>query len=70
MSTQARLLLGVVRVRLAVGYEAGELRQRIQARVSSAAAYRLVRSRHMLGWRASMALSHGRWRLEPGPVCE
>jgi hypothetical protein len=48
----------VVRIGLAVGYEAMELRQRVQARVSHAA-YRLVRSRHMLGWRASMALSHG-----------
>lgn len=52
----ARLLRGMVRVGLAVGYEAVALRQREQGQVVSGSsgrrhAYRLVRSRHMLGWR-------------------
>lgn len=47
----ASLLLGVVRVGLAVGYKARWLRQQQQrTRQGGGGQYRLVRSRHMMGW--------------------
>jgi hypothetical protein len=33
---------------------------------SGAAAYRLVRSRHMLGWQGSTGLCHGRMEIQEG----
>lgn len=59
------LLLGVVRVRLAVRDKAKWLRQQQRGSVALAT-YRLVRSRHMMGWRGSTGLCHGR---APGGLC-
>lgn len=63
-SAIARLLLGVVRIGLAVGYKAIQATSATSRRVHSCAAYRLVRSRHMVGRRASMALCHGSRKLQ------
>jgi hypothetical protein len=66
-SAITRLLLRMVGVGLAIGYKAACYVSRNTPGWSDAA-YRFVRSRHMLSWGASMPLCHG--ILKPGCVCE
>lgn len=56
----ACLLSRVVRVRLAVGYKAVQATSATAELGGPLTAYRLVRSRHMVGWQVSKDLYHGR----------